>query len=322
MKRALVLSGGGSKGAFEAGAIAYLLTEEKLDFHLFTGTSVGALNAAYLGQARNHQELQELAEDLKNTWLTIKGNQDIYRGGILGTFWRVLFRGALYNPTGLWNLINQKIDRERLFHRRTVVKIMVVSFETGKLCCVDSREPKYRQDFLAYVLASASMPFFFPAVPIAGEHWYDGGLRDLTPLSAAIKENPDEIIVITTFPLSPDLEVILPPAKPGSALQAVLRTVDILLNEISANDLQLAQAINKAWWRYPGKRPIPIRIIVPTKPLPGNALDFDPQKIRANFLAGYEAAQNPRALAMTRFPAPAGHSLQQPKPQISGKEAP
>ena len=316
MKRALVLSGGGSKGAFEAGAIFYLLTGEKLDFHLFTGTSVGALNAAYLGQARSHQELQQLGEELKETWFALKGNPSIYRGGTLGRFWRLLFRGALYNPAGLWELINQKIDRERLFHRRTVVKITVVSFETGQLRCVDSREPRYHRDFLAYVLASASMPFFFPAVPIAGEHWYDGGLRDLTPLATAIKENPDEIIVITTFPLGPDLEVILPPAKPGSALQTILRTVEILLNEISANDLQLAQAINKAWWRYPGKRPIPIRIIAPTKPLPGNALDFDPQKIRANFQAGYEAAQNPRALAMTRFPAPNDHTAGMLKPQI------
>ncbi|NLY90517.1 MAG: hypothetical protein GX081_02780 [Firmicutes bacterium] len=316
MKRALVLSGGGSKGAFEAGAIAYLLTEQKLDFHLFTGTSVGALNAAYLGQARSHKELQELGEELKAIWLGINGNRAIYRGGSLGNLWRVLFHGALYNPVGLRRLIQQKIDRERLFHRRTMVKVTVVSFETGKLLCVDNRRPEFQQDFLTYVLASASMPFFFPAVPVAGEHWYDGGLRDLTPLATAIKENPDEIVVITTFPLGPDLNAILPPARPGSALKAVLRTVEILLNEISANDLQLAQAINKAWWRYPGKRPIPIRIIAPTKPLPGNALDFDPKKIRANLQAGYEAAQNPRSLAMTRFPAPTDHTAGVFKPQI------
>ena len=46
MKRALVLSGG-SKGAFEVGAIAIWSTK-KLDFQLLTGTSVGALNAAFL----------------------------------------------------------------------------------------------------------------------------------------------------------------------------------------------------------------------------------------------------------------------------------
>lgn len=303
MKRALVLSGGGSKGAFEVGAIAHLINKKKLDFQLFTGTSVGALNAAFLGQARNHQELQELAEELTGLWLGIRGSRCIYRGGLFGSLWRFFWRGALYNPVGLWDLINRQIDPERLFHPRTVVKVTVVSFETGKLLCADSRQPAFHPDYLAYVLASASMPFFFPAVPIGGQHWYDGGLRDLTPLATAIKEDPDEIVVITTFPLSPNLEASLPPAQPGSALKAVLRTVEILLNEIAANDLQLAQAINKAWWRYPGKRPIPIQIIAPAKPLTGNVLSFDPDQIRENLQAGYEAAEKPHFMTMTRYPA-------------------
>ncbi|NLW58727.1 MAG: hypothetical protein GX073_00020 [Firmicutes bacterium] len=304
MKRALVLSGGGSKGAFEVGAIANLVNKKKLDFQLLTGTSVGALNAAFLGQARNHQELQELAEELTGLWLGIKGNRCIYRGGLFGSLWRFASRGALYNPRGLRDLIHRRIDSERLFHPRTVVKVTVVSFETGKLLCADSRCRELQPDYLAYVLASASMPFFFPAVPIAGQHWYDGGLRDLTPLAAAIKEHPDEIIVITTFPIGPNLEAALPPARPGHALKAILRTVEILLSEIAVNDLQLAQEINKAWWRYPGKRPIPIQIIAPTKPLPGDTLSFDPGQIRANLHAGYEAAEKPRFLAMNCYPAP------------------
>lgn len=302
MKRALVLSGGGSKGAFEVGAIANLVSKKKLDFQLFTGTSVGALNAAFLGQARNFKELQELVKELTAIWLGIKGNRCIYRSGLFGNLWRIFRHGALYNPSGLQDLISRKIDPERLFHPRTVVKVTVVSFETGNLLCADSRKPAFHQDYLSYVLASASMPFFFPAVPIAGQHWYDGGLRDLTPLATAIKENPDEIVVITTFPLSPNLEATLPPARPGNALQAILRTVEILLSEIAVNDLQLAQAINKAWWRYPGKRPIPIQIIAPTKPLSGHALSFDPVQIRENLKAGYEAAEEPRFLAMNRYP--------------------
>lgn len=304
MKRALVLSGGGSKGAFEVGAIANLINKKKLDFQLFTGTSVGALNAAFLGQARNYNELQELSKELTDLWLGIKGNRCIYRSGLFGNLWRIFRRGALYHPSGLWDLINRKIDPGRLFHPRTVVKVTVVSFETGKILCADSRKPTLRPDYLAYVMASASMPFFFPAVPIAGQHWYDGGLRDLTPLATAIRENPDEIVVITTFPLSPNLEATLPPARPGSALKAVLRTVEILLSEISANDLQLAQAINKAWWRYPGKNPIPIQIIAPAKPLPGHALSFDPIQIRTNLQAGYEAAEKPHFLAMNLSPTP------------------
>jgi NTE family protein len=298
MKRALVLSGGGSKGAFEVGALSYLLERGNFDFQIVTGTSVGALNAAYLGQARNHRELRELGQELKQLWLKIKGNSDLFQSGIFGNLWRLLFHNTLYNPLGLKRLIYDKIVPARLFHSRIVVKVTVVSFESGELLCVDSRRPELQPDFLSYVLASASIPFFFPPVSIAGHHWYDGGLRDLTPLSAAIKESPDEIVVITTFPVNPSLQPVLPSSKPGSALKVILRTMEILLSEISVNDLQLAQAINKAWWRYPGKKPIPIRIIAPPKPLTGDSLNFDAGQIRTNLTAGYEAAQTCRFLTM------------------------
>src|ERR1700693_308620 len=49
-RRALVLSGGGSKGAFEVGVLQRLMGDEQLDYDLLCGTSVGAINAAYLAQ--------------------------------------------------------------------------------------------------------------------------------------------------------------------------------------------------------------------------------------------------------------------------------
>ncbi|NLW57070.1 MAG: hypothetical protein GX050_10750 [Firmicutes bacterium] len=298
MKRALVLSGGGSKGAFEVGAIEYLVKKEKLNFHVFTGTSVGALNAAFLGQARNRQELSALVEELKTLWLELKGKRSIYRSGFLRGLFRLLFRDSLYNPAGLRSLLADKLNLERIFHPATVVKVTAVALESGELFCADSRHRELGEDFRRYVLASASMPLFFPAVRIAGKHWYDGGLRDLTPLAAAMEENPDEIVVITTFPLGPNLQAIIPPAKTGGALNAILRTVEILLSEIAVNDLQIAQTINRTCWRFPKKKPVPIRIIVPQTQLLGDALAFNPCWIRENIRAGYEAARHPRLLAV------------------------
>src|ERR1700685_103622 len=51
-QRALVLSGGGVKGALEAGAIYHLVVERGCDFGEFSGVSVGALNAVFLAQAQ------------------------------------------------------------------------------------------------------------------------------------------------------------------------------------------------------------------------------------------------------------------------------
>ena len=274
------------------------MKKEKLYFHVLTGTSVGALNAAFLGQARTGRELGTLVPGVKDFMVGIKGNRSLYRSGFLRGFYRLLFRDSLYNPAGLRSLLAGKLDLERIFHPATVVKVTAVALENGELFHADSRHRELGEDFRRYVLASASMPFFFPAVRITGKHWYDGGLRDLTPLAAAMEENPDEIVVITTFPLGPNLQAIIPPVKAGGALKALLRTIEILLSEIAVNDLQLAQTINQTCWRLPKKKPVPIRIIAPQTQLSGDTLAFNPRWIRENIRAGYEAAQHTRLLAV------------------------
>jgi NTE family protein len=301
MKRALVLSGGGSRGAFEVGALEYLVREAGLDFKLFLGTSVGALNAAFLGQARNHSELLQLTQDLKELWLSLKGNHSIYQRSLLGYF-RLLFWDALYTPSGLYHIIKEHITLSRLCDPAAVVKVSAVAQETGELFYADSRRPELRPYLLDYILASASMPLFFPGVAINGKHWYDGGLRDITPLGAVFEENPDEILVIITYPIKSNLKPALPEQTHGGALNALLRTIDILTSEISANDLELAANINQCHWVFPGRRQVPIRVVAPEAPLPGEGpLDFNPACIRDSMERGYRAAQKPRFLGFNKI---------------------
>ena len=297
MKRALVLSGGGCKGAFEAGAIDYLVNEAGKDFRIFLGTSVGALNAALLSQARDQRELRQLTGDLKALWLGIKDNSSIYKQDWLGVIKLLLGGTALYRPIGLRRLLEEYIDLKRVFNPASVLKVTTVALESGELCYADSRRPEHQPHFFDYILASASMPLFFPAVPIADQHWYDGGLRDITPLGGVFEEQPDEIVVITTFPLNDTLEPSLAPGKPHGPLATLLRTLDILTKEISANDLRLATAINRNYRAFPGRRYVPVWLIAPDQVLAGaDALDFDPVKIRQNFSLGRNMASQPRLL--------------------------
>lgn len=296
MKRALVLSGGGARGAFEVGALEYLVLREKLDFRIFIGTSVGALNAAFLGQAHSYRELVILIRRLKEFWLGIKGNSSVYSRRIFG-FLSLFYKDSFYQPKALQRLIRREIDPDRIFNPATVVKVSTVAVETGELFYANSRHPELRETFLDYVLASASMPLFFPAAPIAGKHWYDGGLRDMTPLGAAFEEAPDEILVIITYPIGDYFNPRLPEKKHGGALNAILRAIEILTSEIAANDLQLADAVNRYHWIWPKRRRLPIRLIAPSRPLAGShALDFSPEAIRENMNHGYEAAQSLRLL--------------------------
>jgi predicted acylesterase/phospholipase RssA len=300
LKRALVLSGGGVKGAFEAGAVDYLVNQAGLDFQLFFGTSTGALNVSLLGQARNYDELVLRTGQLKQLWLDIKGYRSIYNKNILGIL-SLLLGSTLYQPNGLNRLLKKHIDLDCLFDPTTIVKVTTVCLETGELFYADTRATEQRKDFLKYILASASMPFFFPAVKINGKHWYDGSLRDITPLGTVFDENPDEIVVVTTYPIGPDLKPILPKVAYGSPFKNLSQEIAIVTNAIAAKDLQLANAINQDTRSFPGKRQVSIRMIAPKLPLNHDSLSFKPSVIRRNLELGYQAAQNPTVLTAGRL---------------------
>ncbi|MDQ1249338.1 MAG: hypothetical protein QG597_3713, partial [Actinomycetota bacterium] len=63
---AFVLSGGGAKGSFSAGALAYLIQFKGVTPGIITGTSAGAICAAVLAQARGHDELYAAADQLRD----------------------------------------------------------------------------------------------------------------------------------------------------------------------------------------------------------------------------------------------------------------
>lgn len=292
MKRALVLAGGGSRGAFESGAIDFLINEAGLDFDIFLGSSAGALNAAVLGSARNYRELVKQSRQLRELWLNIRGDRSIYHRSRLSILNLMLY-DALYNPIGLRRLLTEYIDPARLCSNPSkFIKIGTVAIETGELFFADSRNPAIQSHLRDYILASASIPVYFPPVKIDGKHWYDGGLRDITPLGAAFEEQPDEIVVILTFPVNRYLEPVLPEVRYRGPFHALLRAFNILTSEISANDLQYARMINEHTRYFPGTRRIPIRIIAPSAALPGDLLEFNPETIRQNIKKGCEAARN------------------------------
>ncbi|MCH7760005.1 patatin-like phospholipase family protein [candidate division TA06 bacterium] len=77
-KRALVMSGGGAKGAFELGAVDTLVRDLNLEFDVIAGSSTGTLNAAMLAQGKGREGLLESLQKLKDLWFGIRSHKDIY----------------------------------------------------------------------------------------------------------------------------------------------------------------------------------------------------------------------------------------------------
>jgi hypothetical protein len=201
LSRALVLSGGGAKGAFEAGAVYHLVVHRGCDFKDFSGVSAGALNVAYLAQAPVEGDslahLQTQAKGLVDLWRDIRGAKQVLRGRFLGLP-RLLIFGteSLKNFTPLRTLLEREIQVDSLLHSGREVRVGTVSFYDGTYREVMPTSPQLLApaQFVDYVYASALIPVYgtMPRIqeskdqPPDSEYWSqftDGGVRHPTPVA-------------------------------------------------------------------------------------------------------------------------------------------
>jgi NTE family protein len=238
-----VLSGGGSRGAYEAGIIHYLRTDlaKRLGRHvpidIVTGTSVGAINAAFLAATMTEPETQ--ADQIVAAWRSLRIEElislrpaDMIRaarlmlGGDLPPPAPGSYRyGGLLDTSGLekfvvrvipWRGIERSL-RSRALHAMSVSATHVGTGHTVVfLSCADpvprewSRDPFVRHRAARigprHVLASAAIPMLFPAVKIGEDFYTDGGLRQNTPMSPAIRLGADRMLLVS-------LRHVAPPSK-------------------------------------------------------------------------------------------------------------
>ena len=101
---AIVLSGGGAKGAFQAGVLDALITDRKVSFDIAVGTSTGAIQATAVAQ----DDIPRLVQ----FWKDIKKSDDIYRkrGGTLLSI--LSGQPSLYSVAPLKALLRQTIDEQ------------------------------------------------------------------------------------------------------------------------------------------------------------------------------------------------------------------
>jgi len=183
--KVLVCQGGGAKGAWEAGVI-YTLMKRGVTFKTFFGTSVGALNSAlaFTGQVDN----------LMNIWT------DISRKTVwLFELTNIMKFTSLVTSKPLKILISKYLSEKDLAQARKEGKdlyIWVTDIDSNRLRLIEYGRSEDDEPFLDYLLASASMPLFFPSVHIKGANYGDGGMRVNSPAYLSDKIGIDEIMII------------------------------------------------------------------------------------------------------------------------------
>lgn len=304
---AIVLSGGGAKGAFQVGVVHELVVNRGVRLDIVAGVSTGAIQA--LGVA------QDDVPGLLDRWLGIRGNGDIYKERPLGIAGGILGEDAIYDTAPLRRMLKSFADDRKLKASGRKLRLGVVNLGTGDYRGIDESVPGIHN----WVYASSAMPVFFDPLKTTAadgteEQWVDGGVRNVTPLDDALELNPRGVIVVRASP----------PPRPGKVrlfpnlIKIGLRAVDILQSEVSANDTKNAALINDIIAAREAQaralqaagvggaaaarilRPLdlqisryrfaPIRIIEPEQEV-SETLEFSPAKIRKAIDAGRAAVE-------------------------------
>lgn len=283
MTRALVLSGGGAKGAYEVGVIKRLLGDRRTDYTVYSGTSVGAINSAHLCQFKTGSEAQA-ADALERLWRDINTGHVYKDWNFLGKL-NALWKPSVYTTAPLRAFIRANLNELLVKQSGKRLRMSAVSVKTG-----DRRV--WNEDSLHLldgIMASAAMPVFFEPIALDADLYVDGGIRETTPVRDAVKLGATDLDVIVVD--QEKLEGALP-TRP-KALDVAKRTLGTMLLEIEQCDLEQALLHNRlieAGVGDPEKRKLNIRVLRPQKAL-GDPLDFSPEKIRREIAQGYEEAK-------------------------------
>jgi NTE family protein len=177
---AVVLSGGGSLGAVQVGALRALL-EAGVRPDLLVGCSVGALNAAFLAVDPTTERLDEL----ERLWRALDRNAVFGRGRrmLASQLLQVAVRKEdhLYEPDALRQLIRRWVPVDDLAQTRVPCHVVTTDLLTGDPCWWSTGAP------VDVLLASACLPALFPPVALGGTLHVDGGVTCPVPVERALE---------------------------------------------------------------------------------------------------------------------------------------
>lgn len=300
MRTALVIGGGGSKGAFSVGAIE-VLRELGIEFDVVVGTSTGALIAPLVA-------IDDIGE-MVHQYTTVK-TRDVIRKNWRGLFWRGLYHMRPLEKRIRRSMLEDELGSSGATRYRMLMKsgvcvlICAVDLQTGKVIYFSKHGQfgttfwRGSEGFVKALMASASEPLLTPAVDVDGHMFVDGGVREVAPVGAAIRAGAEKIYVIINSPK----ERRVNRKRYRNLLSVGARSIDLMLTEITDNDVRYTLWHNRALSYigeakrksrkflnppdmkdvfstednlFRGKRHVELFVIRPKEPLLSDGLTFD-----------------------------------------------
>ncbi|MBK7858238.1 MAG: patatin-like phospholipase family protein [Archangiaceae bacterium] len=273
----LVASGGGARGAYEAGVIRYLREELKTNvrFDVLCGTSVGAMTACFLATtmdrpAEQGRELAEIWESLSLERVFKVEGEDLF------TITRKMWRAArdterpegwriydVLHPEALEEMVRTRTSWPRISANLakglfSALSVTATRINDGRtVVFVQRREPglpawsrdpntEARETIIGpeHALASGAIPLLFRSVRIGEEFFCDGSVRQNTPLSPALRLGADRVLILTLKHRPEAPAPVRPMRTAPSTLLLVGKVLNALMLDHTEYDLDRLRRFN------------------------------------------------------------------------------
>lgn len=192
MKTGLVLSGGGSRGAYEVG-VWKALDELNIKCDIVTGTSIGSINAIMY--------VQGLLDESIEFWKTIDFNS-VFDTSVVPKNNRELIRKYLKyirnggkEPTNLEKILDKYIDIDKVYSSDIDYGLCTVKYQ-GLVPVEICKNEIPKNKLIDYIIASCTVYPVFKTREIESNKYVDGGIKNPVPISLAKKMGADKLIIV------------------------------------------------------------------------------------------------------------------------------
>jgi NTE family protein len=278
LKTALILSGGGARGAYQVGVLKGVseilsLNENEFPFKIISGSSAGAINTAHL--ACQDTNFNTSIEKLVYLWAQLTTDQvfkvNLFPGSSfslkglsgLGQMFNGRSFNALLDTSPLKKLIEDNCDFDNLkknLSKKKFDSVLITAnnymksraetfvqsrLELGSsnLFWSETRRSALSTEINAdHVMASSAIPLLFPPIKINSDAYSDGCVRNHTPCSPSIRMGAEKLFVIGVRPqLEPEYVVKAEATETGESSQqtvSLIRVLNTLLNAVLLDSVE------------------------------------------------------------------------------------
>ncbi len=300
MKKALVISGGGSKGAFAGGVVEFLMKKKKKDYDMFLGTSTGSLMVSHLA-LKKIEALKDLYTNVNqkaifsNSPFKVKIVDGVKVISIRhrNTFWNFLNgRKTFGESKNLRKLIKKNVTREMYNEIRENKKEVVVTVSN-----LTANQIEYKSildctydDFCDWIWGSCNYVPFMSLLEKNNCQYADGGFGSLIPIREAILRGAKEIDAII---LETEVTQInrMPAKNPFSLM---LDVFDFMLEHVEKHNITIGKLSAK-------HNDVKLNLYYTPTVLTTNTLVFDKEKMKKWWKSGYKYAKKLDDEKMSEF---------------------